>query len=154
MGKINWGRVLLGGIVAGVVIDVVHYVVDSFVWAQQNDAMMRRLGIQLRPHAIPTFLIAGLLLGIATVWAYSVARLRYGAGPKTAVIVALGVWFIGSLLPTADEWATGIVHSRMACAGVLVDLATIIVATLIGASLYKEHAVGSREDVSPALSAK
>ncbi|MDE3168951.1 MAG: hypothetical protein KGL75_02315 [Acidobacteriota bacterium] len=138
MGKINWGRVILGGIVAGVVIDLVAYVVNSYVWAQQNDAMMRRLNIQLRPHAIPVFLLEGLLLGIAAVWAYSVARPRYGAGPKTAVITALGVWFIGSFLPTVDNWAIGIVHSRMACAGTLVDLVTLIVASLIGASLYKE----------------
>ncbi|MDE3110398.1 MAG: hypothetical protein KGL02_10720, partial [Acidobacteriota bacterium] len=90
------------------------------------------------PHAIPVFLLEGLLLGIAAVWAYSVARSRYGAGPKTAVITALGVWFIGSFLPTVDNWAIGIVHSRMACAGTLVDLVTLIVASLIGASLYKE----------------
>lgn len=138
MGKINWGRVLLGGVVAGLVIDLVDYIVNTYVWAQQNDAMMRRLGIQLRPHAIPIFLLLALLLGIAAIWAYAVARPRYGAGPKTAVITALGVWFIGSLLPTTGDWAAGILHSKMACADVLVDLVTIIVASLIGASLYKE----------------
>lgn len=153
MGKINWGRVLLGGIVAGIVIDLVNYVVNSYIWAQQNDAMMKRLNIQLRPHAIPVFLLEGLFLGIAAIWAYSVARPRYGPGPKTAVITALGVWFIGSLLPTADMWASGIVRSRMACADVLVGLLTIIVASLIGASLYKE-AVGAADAVSPVLSAR
>lgn len=138
MGKINWGRVLLGGIVAGIVIDVVDYVLNTYVWARQNDALLSRLNVHLRPHAIPVFLLEGLLLGIAAIWAYSVARPRYGAGPKTAVITGLGVWFIGSLLPEADLWASGIIHSRMACADVVVDLVLLIVVSLIGASLYKE----------------
>lgn len=140
MGKINWGRVLLGGIVAGVVIDVVDYVLNSHVFAQQNDAMMKRLNIQLRPHAIPVFLLEGLLLGIAAIWAYSVARPRYGAGSKTAVIISVGVWFIGSFLPDLDNWASGILHTRMFCAGTVIDLVVIVVAGLIGASLYKEAA--------------
>ena len=153
MGKINWGRVLLGGIVAGVVIDLVDYVVNTYVWAQQNDALMKRLNIQLRPHAIPIFLIEGLLLGIAAVWAYSVARPRYGAGPKTAVITALGVWFIGSFLPDLDQWASGILRSRTACEGTLVGLITIVVASLIGASLYRE-AVGAAADIPQTVSAR
>ncbi len=138
MGKINWGRVLLGGVVAGVVIDLVNYVLNTYVWAQQNAALMKALGVQLRPHAIPVFLLEGLLLGIAAVWAYAVARPRYGAGPKTAVITALGVWFIGSVLSGIGEWASGIVPASMLCVGMIVDLVTIVVASLVGASLYKE----------------
>lgn len=153
MGKINWGRVLLGGIVAGVVIDLVNYVVNSYVWAQQNNELMKRLNIQLRPHAIPIFLIEGFLLGIAAIWAYSVARPRYGAGPKTAVITALGVWFIGSFIPTLDNWASGILRSRTACEGALVGLITIVVASLIGASLYKEG-VGAAAGIPQTVSGR
>jgi hypothetical protein len=138
MGKINWGRVLLGGVVAGVVLDLVDYVVNTYVWVNQDAALMKALGVHLRPHAIPLFLLLGFLLGIASIWAYAVARPRYGAGPKTAVIVALGVWFIGSLLPGLGDWAVGISPTNMFCAGTLVDLVTIIVACLAGASLYKE----------------
>jgi hypothetical protein len=138
MGKINWGRVLLGGVVAGVVIDLVNYVLNTYVWAQQTAALMNSLHIQLRPHAIPVFLLEGLLLGIAAIWAYAVARPRYGAGPKTAVITGLGVWFIGSLIPALDNWASGILPSSFACIGVIAGLVTIVVASLVGASLYKE----------------
>jgi hypothetical protein len=138
MGKINWGRVLLGGVVAGVVVDLVNYVLNTYVWQQQTAALMSSLHIQLRPHAIPVFLLEGLLLGIAAIWAYAVARPRYGAGPKTAVIVGIGVWFIGSLIPSLDNWASGILPSRFTCIEVIAGLVTIVVASLVGASLYKE----------------
>ena len=138
MGKINWGRVLLGGLVAGVVLDLVNYVLNTYVWAQQNTEMMKSLGVQLRPNAIPTFLLEGLVLGIAMVWAYAVARPRYGAGPKTAVITGLGVWVIGGLLPDLDLWATGILPTRMLCIGTVVALVVIVVVSVLGAAVYKE----------------
>jgi len=138
MGKINWGRVLLGGLVAGIVLDLVDYVLNTYVWAQQNAAMMKALNVQLRPNAIPVFLLEGLVLGIAIVWAYAVARPRYGAGPKTAVITGLGIWVIGDLLPDVDLWASGILHTRMLCVGLVVGLVIIVVVSVLGAAVYKE----------------
>ena len=138
MGKINWGRVFLGGVVAGVLLDLADYVLNTYVWAQQNAAMMKALGVSLRPNAIPIFLIEGLVLGIAIVWAYAVARPRYGAGPKTAVITGVGIWVIGEVLPDVDLWASGILGTRMLCIGVLVGLVLIVVVSVIGAALYKE----------------
>lgn len=138
MGKINWGRVLLGGLVAGVVIDVVDYVFHTYVIAAQDAAVMKALGVQLRPGAIPIFLIEGLVLGIATIWAYAAARPRYGAGPKTAVIVALGIWVIGSVLPGVGDWASGIAPGNLLCIGLIVGLVEIIVASVVGAAVYKE----------------
>lgn len=140
MGKINWGRVLLGGLVAGLVLDIVDYVVNTYVWADQMATMMKSLGAHMRLDAIPLFIVLGFLLGVASIWAYAAARPRYGAGPKTAVIVALGVWFIGSLLPDLDYWGAGILPTRMLCEGTLVDLVSLIIAILIGAALYKEAA--------------
>ena len=44
MGKINMGRVILGGIVAGIVADILGYLVDGVwlmpIWAEQ----MKKLG--------------------------------------------------------------------------------------------------------------
>jgi len=111
---------------------------NTYVWAQQNAAMMKALGVSLRPNAIPIFLIEGLVLGIAIVWAYAVARPRYGAGPKTAVITGVGIWVIGEVLPDVDLWASGILGTRMLCIGVLVGLVLIVVVSVIGAALYKE----------------
>ena len=138
MGKINWGRVFVGGLVAGVVINLVEYVVNTMVLAKQNSELMTKLGVQLRPNAIPMFVIAGFLLGIAAIWAYAVARPRYGAGAKTAVITALGIWFIGNALPNFDLWASGIVPINLLCIALVIGLVEIIVASVAGAALYKE----------------
>jgi len=138
MGKINWGRVFLGGVVAGVVVDIVDYVVHTYVIAAQDAASMSALGVHLRPGAIPIFLVEGLVLGIAAIWAYAVARPRYGAGPKTAVITAVGIWVIGDVLPNVGDWASGISPTNLFWIDTLVGLAELIIASLVGAALYKE----------------
>jgi hypothetical protein len=138
MGKINWGRVILGGLVAGVVINLVEYVSNMYVLASQYGAAMKMLGVQMRPHAIPMFLIIGFLTGIAAVWLYAAARPRYGAGAKTAFITALSVWVIGYILPNAGIWAAGILGGRLLGTASLIGLGEIIVASIAGAAVYKE----------------
>jgi hypothetical protein len=138
MGKINWGRVLLGGLVAGVVIDLVDYVLNTYVIAAENAALMKALGVQLRSNAIPVFLLLGFVRGITMIWAYAAARPRYGAGAKTAVITGLGIWVIGGVLPDVDFWASGILPTQALCIAMLVELVLIVVASVAGAAVYKE----------------
>ena len=138
MSKINWGRVLLGGLVAGVVINLVEYVFNTYVVASQNDAAMKALGVQLPSNAIPMFVLNGFLLGIAAIWLYAAARPRYGASAKTAALTALGVWVIGYALPNFGLGASGIFPARLLCIASLVGLVEIIVASIAGAAVYKE----------------
>src|SRR5712691_7679123 len=44
MGKINFGRVILGGVVAGIVGNILGYLVDGVMLAPQWAASMRALG--------------------------------------------------------------------------------------------------------------
>ncbi|HKV03696.1 MAG TPA: hypothetical protein VJO53_01175 [Candidatus Acidoferrales bacterium] len=138
MGKINWGRVILGGLVAGVVINLVEYVSNTYVIATQNDAAMKALGVQLPHNAIPMFLLNGFLLGIAAIWLYAAARPRYGASAKTAAVTALGVWFIGYALPNFGMGASGIFPARLLCIASVIGLVEIILASIAGAAVYKE----------------
>jgi len=138
MGKINWGRVLVGGLVAGVVINLVEYVSNTYVLASENAAAMKALGVQLPSGAVPLFLLNGFLTGIAAIWLYAAARPRYGAGWKTAVITALGVWVIGYALPAFGLGASGIFPTQLLVVGSLIGLAEIIVASVAGAAVYQE----------------
>jgi hypothetical protein len=138
MGKINWGRVLLGGLVAGVVINLVEYVSNTYVLASQNARAMRALGVQLPSGAIPMFVLNGFLTGIAAVWLYAAARPRYGAGPRTAVITAVGVWIIGYALPAFGLGSAGLFGAHLLIIGSLIGLVEIIVASVAGAAVYKE----------------
>jgi hypothetical protein len=51
MGKINWERVLLGGLLAGFIINIFEYVTNGVVLAANWDAAMKALGRHLSMSA-------------------------------------------------------------------------------------------------------
>lgn len=138
MTKINWGRVLLGGVVAGIVMNLIEYVFHTYVIAGQEGAAMTALGAHMMANAIPIFLALGFVTGIVTIWFYAAARPRYGAGAKTAVMIAIGVWVIAYAIPDIGMAGQGLFPMRLMCLEAVVGLVEIVVATVAGAALYKE----------------
>ncbi len=141
MGKINWTRVILGGLLAGVVIFVLEVGFD-LVFGAQWAAALQTMG---RPNQEPISSAGSILafvltfgVGIAVVSLYAVARPRFGPGPKTATIVGLGYWVIGYLLPSIAWGMVVGFPTRLVMITLAWALPEIIVATLAGAWIYKE----------------
>lgn len=139
MSKINVGRVIIGGIVAGIVIDVFEVVLNGFVLAPQWASLMESLN---RPNVglsqIIWFNVIGLMTGFATVWAYAAIRPRFGAGVMTAVHAGLLVWFVGNALPNAANMFAGLIPSNMSVMMIGVGLVELIAASIAGAWFYQE----------------
>ena len=138
MNKINWGRVLLGGLVAGLVMNAIEYVFHTYVIAAQETAVMNALNAHMMNGAIPVFLALGFVTGIVTIWLYAAARPRYGGSAATAVIIAIAVWIIAYVVPNIGVAFEGLYPLRLTCEGLVVGLVEAIVATVAGAALYKE----------------
>ena len=127
--RINWTRVILGGIVAGIVGDILGYVVDGVILAPRWAAAMTALGkTGFSVSQNVEFNIIGLIYGIFMVWLYAAIRPRYGAGPKTAICAGLAVWAAGVLLPNAGfMWAAGLFPTSltmMTTAAAIVEVAS------------------------------
>ncbi|HEY1961023.1 MAG TPA: hypothetical protein VGG69_01290 [Rhizomicrobium sp.] len=147
MSKIDTGRMLVGGIVAGIIIDAFEFVLNGIVLNSQWNSIaashnLTMVGI----NEIVTFNILGLIVGIAAVWAYAAMRPRFGAGPMTAVWAALLVWAVGYLVPDVSNTVIGLVPMSLTFTILVVGAVELIVATVVGAYLYKESGVA----VSPA----
>ena len=136
----NRVRVILGGLLAGVVINVVEYITNGVIlknaWAQA----MRTLGkpAAFSAGAILTFNVAGFLLGIGAVWIYAAIRPRYGAGPSTAVRAGLAAWFLASFLSSLTTYPMGLYPARLLVIATIVAAVEIVLGTLAGAWLYQE----------------
>jgi hypothetical protein len=141
MGKINWGRVFLGGIVAGVVINIFEYVTNGRVLAADWASAMQALGHSMPPNAVPYFVLWGFLVGISSVWLYAAVRPRFGSGPGTAILAGFAMWLIGYVFPNLIWLALALVPSRLIAITSLVGFVEIIVATLIGGWIYQEKRV-------------
>ena len=140
MGKINMGRVVLGGIVAGIVADVLDYLVDGVLLRQRWADSVAELGQPaFNTSQIVGFNILGIIAGIALIWLYAAIRPRYGAGPGTAIHAALWFWLISYLIPNlAFMWVMHLFPHHLTVYTTAGNLVETIAAALAGAALYKE----------------
>ena len=146
MAHTNRGRVILGGLLAGVVINVVEFITNGVVLREAWGRAMQALGkpAELPMGAIVIFNIWGFLLGIATVWLYAAIRPRYGAGPKTAIRAGVVTWAVAVFLANLGNYPLGLFPTRLLVISSVVALVEIVVATLVGAWLYREEEVVSQ----------
>jgi len=139
MGRINWGRVVWGGLLAGLVLNVVDAIVYGKWLAPDYAAAMQALG---KPGSmsslIPLFVVLDFVYGIGLLWMYAAIRPRFGAGPKTAVIAGVALWFFVILLHAVGEAPMGLFPSRLYTIGVIVGLVQYAVAGWAGARIYTE----------------
>jgi len=139
MGRINWGRVVLGGLLAGVVLNAFDWFVYGVWLTKDFAAAMQALG---KPgsmdNLVPWFVFLDFVSGIGLVWVYAAIRPRFGASVKTAVIAGLGVWFFVGLLHAAGEAPMQLFPQRLYVLGTVIALIQIPLATAVGAYLYKE----------------
>lgn len=94
MSKINLARVILGGLVTGVVLNIGEFLLNDVVLGAQMKEFLARFGL---PEPGSRFMVVAVLLtfilGIVIVWIYAAIRPRLGPGPKTAICAGLLAWF-------------------------------------------------------------
>jgi len=141
----NWSRLILGGLIAGVIIDVFEYVTNGVILADEWAGAMKAVG---KPETLSSlqmvaFNIWGLAMGVLALWLYAAIRPRFGAGPKTAICAGAAVWALGYLMGSAGDFITHVLPRRLLAISIAVGLVEIIVATLAGAYFYRESQWGN-----------
>ena len=139
MKGINFGRVILGGLLAGVLINISEFVLNTIVLKSEMEAGMKALGknVPQDGKTLAVWVILGFVMGIASVWLYAAIRPRYGAGAGTAARAGVVVWFFASLVCTVVIVNMGLFPLNGLA--VIWELVQAILATILGAWLYKEE---------------
>ena len=94
MNKINLSRVLLGGIVAGLVLNIGEFVLNGFLLADQMQADMKRMNLTPPGGGFVAYAVVGtFVFGVVAILLYAMIRTRVGPGPRTAILTAAILWF-------------------------------------------------------------
>jgi hypothetical protein len=140
---INTKKVVIGGIVAGVVMNVVDFVVHYLLGARmkaESDAFKPGMAdAMMTGSAMATSIAMDLILGIALVWTYAAIRPRFGPGPRTAVYAALLFWVLASI------FFSGFMQMGMTSTGLwwtfaFLGLVNFLLSAWAGAKVYSEDA--------------
>jgi len=138
MGNINWGRVLLCGLVTGVVWGAVATPVLLLIG--QDFLAAIPVGNPFSPLQARLVAFYGLLwfvMGVWMMWLYAAIRPRYGPGPKTAAIAGLATAVFG-ILADAVWVSMGFASPAVVAAPIAAAVPILIIAAIAGAWLYKE----------------
>jgi hypothetical protein len=138
MGRINVKNVIVGGLVAGLVLNIIDFLVYGMWLAPDMAAAMQAAGRPPIDNLIPLFVVLDFIFGIVLVHLYAAIRPRFGAGPGTAVKAGLYVWVIAGLLHALSEAPMGLLPQRLYVVGTLVALITFPLAAGAGAKFYRE----------------
>ena|SRR5690348_15667600 len=139
MARINIGRVVIGGLVAGAVLGAVDIVTFGMVLKAPMAVAMRALPKpRMVDVQVPWYLLIDLLAGIGLVWLYAALRPRFGAGPGTAARAGAAGWFFVSLVPALVMWPMNLMPLGLTVITTGIALVQWPLAAVVGARFYRE----------------
>jgi hypothetical protein len=138
MGRINPKGVIVGGLVAGLVLNVIDYLVWGVWLAPDFAAALQGAGKPPADSLIPLWVLLDFIYGIALVQMYAAIRPRFGPGPATAVKAGLFMWVLVGLLHAIGEAPLGLLPMRLYVLGTAASLVALLIAAVAGARFYRE----------------
>jgi hypothetical protein len=139
---INTQKVVVGGLVAGVVMNVIDFVVFAYLLRGRMDAELAAaaptlVGKGMGGGTIAAHVLSDFAIGILLVWLYAAIRPRFGPGMGTAAKAAVPIWICGFLF--YQDW----LHMGMMSVGSYAIVSIIMAITLflaawVGARMYSE----------------
>jgi hypothetical protein len=139
MGSINYGRVVLGGLVAGLVINLSEFVLNGLILMDDYAAAMESYNLTEASWAMGGYIGSAFILGLVVAWLYAAIRPRFGAGAKTGVTAGVVLWLGGYIVPSIWFLAMGMNYGTgLTVLSLVWGLAELAVAGMVAGWLYRE----------------
>jgi len=140
VGSVNWNKVLIAGLIAGVAMNAVDIVANGFLWADAWAEAMGALGIDYEASGMAsavTWIVIDLLLGVLIAWLYASMTARYGVGTRTGLLAGAVVWVTSALMFVGVS-GMGILPMAMVLRVLVSGAVAAAVAGYVAARFYKE----------------
>ena len=148
MRGVRTGHVVLGGLAAGLIINIGETLLNLVVLGDQMTAFMARLNLPpVTGAAMGAFAVLGFALGIGITWLYAGIRTRYGPGVATALRAGAAVYFFAYLYPSLGFVVMGVFPARMTAIMLVWGACELLVAAVAGAWVYTEAPVRGEAEV-------
>jgi hypothetical protein len=135
----NYGRVVLGGLLTGLILNIGEFLLNEKVLGAQMKAFFTGHNFQdPGTNFIIVAVVMTFLLGIVAVWLYSLIRPRLGPGVKTAIVAAVILWFAVYLYTGVINMLLFGIPMNMMIIAFIWGLVEYIIATIAGAWVYTE----------------
>lgn len=148
MGRMNWSRILFGGLIAGMVINAIEYFLRTLVlqraWSALTPAPATDSSTTV--HVVTTspavkFVVLALcsfLVGATAVWIYAAIRPRFAGAAKAVISAAVAVWIPGYCTALAAALVLGILPAGIVFPMMATGLVALGIGVALGGWLYRD----------------
>ncbi|HTS24595.1 MAG TPA: hypothetical protein VMH81_01895 [Bryobacteraceae bacterium] len=145
MTKVNWVRILFGGILAGMVISAGDYFLRNFVL----DSVWKGIVASFKPVATANdpvsatgmavvLLICDFLMGGVGVWICAASRPRFTRAGRAIWAASLAVWLPGYLLSLLPSLISGLLPWDFVFTLTAAGFVEVTIGIALGAWIYRE----------------
>lgn len=137
--SVNTGRVLFGGLLAGLVMNIGEFVFNDMILGAQMKTWLAAHNFA-EPSGSFIAIAVGLtfILGIVMVLTYALIRPRLGPGVKTAIVAGLLLWFVCYIYVGIINGVLFGLTANIIGLSIVWGLVEYTLAAIVGAWAYKE----------------
>ncbi|MEJ2204615.1 MAG: hypothetical protein P8170_10930 [Gemmatimonadota bacterium] len=148
----NGKRVLLGGLLAGVFLNVSEGILNGALLMDDYQVLTQDYGLTEASWAMAGYILGAFVFGFFLAWLYAAIRPRFGPGWKTGAIAGTALWVVGYLVPGIWFGAMGLaLGTGLTLLALVWGLAEMILAGIIAGWLYQEDAAAAPSAGAPAM---
>ena len=138
MSKLDYRRVILGGLAAGLTYNVINWLAHGVILKATSGEAMAELNMTppSSGQTIQLWLI-WLMYGMTLAWVHAAIRPRFGPRLGTAIKAAIAVWAVGIVVPALPNAVLGFASLKGILVDCLVGFIGLAVAGILAAYLYK-----------------
>jgi hypothetical protein len=141
----NTGKVVVAGLVAGIVSNVLAFLLFGMWLAPRFTADMNAAAPSLAARAEASAssgmvwqIFSGFVVGFVLAWLYAAIRPRFGPGAKTAIFAGIVVWILGFIFHL-DMLLYGLTSTTTYMLATVAALIQVLGAAWVAGMLYKEE---------------
>jgi hypothetical protein len=135
---INYKRVILGGLVAGIIIVASALTMVPVVGNEMSLALQKFNLPPLSTFSMLYFVGESLIMGIVLVWLYAAVIPRMEKGIATSIKVSLVIWLVGYVFANFANMIYGFMPLKLTICGTIWGLFELVIAGIVGSKIYKE----------------
>ena len=142
---INTKKVIIAGLAAGVVLAILDFIMNGFLFADRMVAEMNAFkpGMgdvmkEMDTNTMIGFIIMDLVIGMLLAYTYAAMRPRFGPGAKTSIIAAMILWIFGTIV-SANYLVMGMMSKGLWWTIGLSYLICLVITALVAGALYSEE---------------
>lgn len=142
MGRMNWSRILLAGLLAGMVINTGEYLLHKIILQQEWAELMQKFkeAAAPKPGQFGALTVAGFIIGVVTVWLYAAIRPRFVSATRAVLSAAIAIWIPGYCLGLLAPFLLGILPAGLVFSSMGGGLIELTIGASLGGLIYADPA--------------